>query len=118
MSKSRLWSEAGILIFALSLMVPSIVAAIGYAAWNGKPRNYSREMFFTSFVLVGGVSGALLAYVIQMRADIRTWEYLLQVACFGLGTILMGVAGGCMVGIFAYRRSSRPAFRNENDSNS
>ena len=110
MSKIHLWTEAGIILFAFLLIVPSTAALIGYAAWNGKPRNYSREMFLTSFVLVGRVSGILLAYAIQMRADIRTWEYLLQVACFGLGTIPMGVAGGCMIGVFAYRRSSRHTY--------
>jgi hypothetical protein len=104
MSKIRLWTEAGIVLFAFLVMVPSIAAAIGHAAWNGKPRNYSREIFFTAFVLVGGVSGALLIYAIRMRADIRTWKYLLQVACFGIGTLLLGVAGGCMIGVFAYRR--------------
>src|SRR5271169_1517193 len=74
MSKIRLWTEAGVFLFAFLVMVPSIAAAIGYAAWNGKPRNYSRELFFTAFVLVGGISGALLTYAIRMRADIRTWN--------------------------------------------
>ena len=110
MSKIRLWTEAGVVLFALFVMVPSIAAAIGYAAWNGKPQNYSREMFFAAFVIVGGVSGALLTYAIRMHADIRTWEYLLQVACFGIGTLLLGVAGGCMIGVFAYRRSSRHTY--------
>ena len=110
MSKIRLWTEAGVFLFAFLVMVPSIAAAIGYAAWNGKPRNYSRELFFTAFVLVGGISGALLTYAIRLRADIRTWEYLLQVACFGIGTLLLGVAGGCMIGAFTYRRSSRHTY--------
>jgi hypothetical protein len=89
------------------VMVPSIAAAIGYAAWSGIPRNFNREMYFTAFVLIGGVSVFLLTYAIRMNADIRTWGYLWQVSCLGIGTLLFGVAGGCMIGIIAYRRSSR-----------
>jgi hypothetical protein len=110
MSKILLWTEGAVLLFAFLVMVPSIAAAIGYAAWSGIPRSFSREMYFTAFVLIGGVSCFLLMYAIRMNADIRTWEYLWQVACFGIGTLLFGVAGGCMIGVFAYRRSSRHTY--------
>jgi uncharacterized membrane protein len=110
MSKIRLWIDGGVLLFAFLVMVPSIAAAIGYAAWNGIPRSFSREMYFTAFVLIGGVSTFLLVYAIRMNADIRTWEYLWQVACFGIATLLFGVASGCMIGVFAYRRSSRHTY--------
>jgi hypothetical protein len=40
----------------------------------------------------------------RMNADVRTWQYLVQIALFSLSVILIGIAGGCMIGIFVYRR--------------
>ena len=59
-----------------------------------------------AFVATAAASGFLMVYARRMQADIRTWQYLLQIACFGLGALLFGVAGGCGVGVFTYRRSS------------
>jgi hypothetical protein len=43
-----------------------------------------------------------------MDADVRTWRHLLQLASSGLGALLLGIAGGCGVGIFTYRRGWFP----------
>lgn len=102
-----LWVEAGLLIFAFFVVVPSIAAAIGYAAWKGKPKNLDREMYWTAFAVATSVSLFLMVVSHRMQADVRTWQYLVQVACFGLGALLFGVAGGCMIGIFTYRRGLR-----------
>jgi membrane protease YdiL (CAAX protease family) len=99
-----LWVEAALLIFTFFVIVPSIAAAIGYAAWKGKPKNFDREMYWTAFAAATGVSLFLMLFAQRMNADVRTWQYLLQLACFSLGALLFGVAGGCMIGIFAYRR--------------
>jgi uncharacterized membrane protein len=107
-SKAGLWIVDGLLLFTLFVVVQSIAAAIGYAAWKCKPRNFNREMYGMAFVATGTASGFLMVYAQRMQADVRTWQYLLQLACFGLGALLFGVAGGCMVGIFTYRRSSLP----------
>lgn|SRR5579863_2970348 len=103
-SETGLWLESGLLLFTFFVVIPLIVAAIGYAAWRGKPNNFSREMYWTSFASAGAASTVLLVYAQRMQADVRAWQYLLQIVCFDLGALLFGVAGGCMVGIFTYRR--------------
>jgi hypothetical protein len=107
-SRAGLWIEVGLLLFTFFIMVPSIAAAIGYAAWKGKPKSFNREMYGMAFVATGAASGFLMIYAQRMQADVRTWLYVMQLACFGLGALLFGIAGGCMVGIFTYRRSSLP----------
>jgi hypothetical protein len=104
-SKTGLWLEAGLLLLTFFAVVPLIAAAIGYAAWKGKPKNFSREMYWTAFAAAGAASLFLMVYAQRMHADVRTWQYLLQIACFGLGALLFAVAGGCLVGIFTYRRN-------------
>ena len=103
-SNNGLWVEAAFFIFTFFVIVPSIAAAIGYAAWKGKPKNFDCEMYWTAFAAATGVSLFLIVFAQRMNADVRTWQYLLQLACFSLGTLLFGVAGGCMIGIFTYRR--------------
>jgi hypothetical protein len=104
-SKTDLWLEVGLLLFTFFVVVPLIAAAIGYAAWKGKPKSFSREMYWTAFAVASAASLFLMVYAQRMHADVRTWQYLLQIACFGSGALLFGVAGGCMVGIFTYRRN-------------
>jgi len=105
-SETGLWVEAGLLLLTFFVVVPSIAAAIGYAAWKGKPKNFNREMYWTAFAAAIVVSLFLMVFAQRMHADVRTWLYLVQVACFGFGALLFGVAGGCMVGIFTYRRGA------------
>ena len=106
-SDTGLWVEASLLIFTFFVVVPSIATAIGYAAWKGKPKNLDREMYWTAFATATGVSLFLMVFAQRMHADVRTWQYLAQVVCFGLGALLFGVAGGCGIGIFTYRRGVR-----------
>jgi membrane protease YdiL (CAAX protease family) len=103
-SDAGLWVEAGLLIFAFFVVVPSIAALIGFAAWKGKPKNFNREMYWTAFAAATVLSLFLMVIAQRMHADVRTWQYPVQVACFGLGALLFGVAGGCMIGIFTSRR--------------
>jgi surface polysaccharide O-acyltransferase-like enzyme len=99
-------AEAGLLILTFFVFVPSIAAAIGYAAWKGWPKNFDREMYWTAFAAAIIASVFLMVFAQRMQADVRTWQYLLQVVCFTLGALLFGVAAGCVVGIFTYRRGS------------
>jgi multisubunit Na+/H+ antiporter MnhG subunit len=96
--------ELVLLFLAFFVLVPLIAALIGYAAWKGKPRNWDRSMYWTSFVASSAASGFLMVYAQRMRADIRNWQHLIQLVLFYVGVVLLGVAGGCMVGIFMYRR--------------
>jgi hypothetical protein len=94
----------GVLFLMFFVVAPLITAGIGYAAWNGKPTSFGRTQYWVSFLTNGAVSAFLMVYAKEMRADVRTPQYLVQVGCFALGFLLFGVAGGCLVGIFAYRR--------------
>ncbi len=107
-SKIGLWLEAGLFLLTFFVAVPLIAATIGYAAWKGKPKDFTREMYWTAFAAAGAVSFFLMAYAQRMHADVRTWQYPVQIAFFGLGALLFGVAGGCAVGIFIYRRRPGP----------
>ncbi len=94
----------GLLLFALFVGAPSISAAIGYVAWKGKPNGFDRERFGLSAITAGAPGIALVVYAQRMQANVRTAQYLLQLACFVLGVVLLEVAGGCFVGVFTYRR--------------
>jgi hypothetical protein len=98
--------EAGLLLLTVFLLVASIAAAIGYAAWKGKPKNFNREMYWTGFAAALVASLFLMVVAQRMHADVRTSLYAVQLACFGLGALLFGVAGGCVVGVFIYRRGA------------
>lgn len=66
-----------------------------------------RQMYWTAFAAATGVSLFLMVFAQRMHADVRTWQYLAQLVVFGLGAVLFGVAGGCMIGILTYRRGVR-----------
>ena len=106
-SDTATWVEAASLLFAFFIIVPSTAAVIGYAAWKGKPKSFDRSMYWTAFAAATGVSVFLMVVAKRMQADVRTWQYLVQMACFGVSILLFGVAGGCMIGIFTYRRGVR-----------
>jgi hypothetical protein len=55
-------------------------------------RIFDSEMYWTAFAATTGVSLFLMVLVQRMHADVRTRQYLVQVACFGLGALLFGVA--------------------------
>jgi hypothetical protein len=103
-SETKMSIEAGLFLLMFFVIVPLTAASIGYAAWKGKPKNFSRDMYWTVFAATTVVSLSLMMLAQQMHADIRTWLYPVQIACFGLGALLFGVAGGCMIGIFTHRR--------------
>jgi uncharacterized membrane protein YfcA len=105
-SQAGLWFAGEFFLLAFFVVVPSISALIGYTAWKGKPKNFSRDMYWTGSVTSLVASGFLMMYAQQMYADVRTWQYPVQIVCFGLGVLLFGVGGGCMVGTFTYRRGA------------
>lgn len=105
-----MWVEPVILLFAFFVLVPAIAAIIGYAAWIGKPKNWDRSMYWIAFVASTVASGFLMVYAQRMRADVKTGHYTVEMLLFGLGVLLFGVAGGCMVGIFTYGRGNGPVW--------
>jgi hypothetical protein len=63
-------------------------------------------MYWTAFAAATAVSLVLMVFAQRMHADVRTWQYPVQLACFGLGALLFGVAGGCGIGVFTYRHGA------------
>jgi hypothetical protein len=99
------WVETGFILFSFFVIAPSIAATIGYAAWNGKPKSFDREMYWTAFVFSGAVAGLIFVYTQRNGA---TWPLLVRVACFEIAALLFGVALGFGVGILTRRSSSLP----------
>jgi uncharacterized membrane protein len=106
-----IWVEAALVFLVFVVIVPAIAAVIGYAAWRGRPKNWDRSMYWTAFAVSIMASGFLMVYAQRMQADVRTLQYIVQIALFGLGALLFGVAGGCVVGIFTYGRGRGPIWR-------
>jgi hypothetical protein len=101
--QSRIQIVDALLLLALFVGVPAIAGGIGYAASKGKPKTFDRDTYVVGFVACFLAASGVLFYAIHMQADVRTWQYLLQLACFGLGLLLFGIAGGCGIGIFTRR---------------
>jgi hypothetical protein len=80
-----------------------VAAAIACKAGKGDPKTFKRETYWTSAMLTGLASAFFVMLAVQLRADVRTWQYPFQLACFTLGVLLAGVSLGCMLGIFTFR---------------
>jgi hypothetical protein len=99
----------GLLLFALFVGAPTISAAIAYAAWKGKPNSFNRERYGMSAITSGAAGIFLMVCAQRMQADVRRPQYFFQLAGFALGAVLLGIAGGCVVGIFTHRRGQTPS---------
>ena len=76
---------------------------------KGWPKSLDHESYVLGFVACLLTSVSLLVYAQRMQADVRTWQYLLQLAFSVLGLLLLGIAGGCGIGIFTCRFRSLSA---------
>jgi hypothetical protein len=102
------WVDVGVLLLIFFVGVPTIAAVIVHAAWNGEPKNSSRETYFAKFLIAIIASGFLMTHATQMNAPDRSWQYAVQILCFLLGAFLFGVAGGCTIAMFVYGRGVPP----------
>ena len=92
----------GIELAIFCVCIPTIAAVIAYAAFKGRPRNFSREMYWTAFISAGGIGLALI--LIAQRLYLSGFWQTLAHYVFGiLGLLLFGVAAGCFSGIFIYK---------------
>ena len=96
--------ELGLILFTFLVLAPCIAAVIGYAAWKGKPKSFDREMYWTAFVAIGAAAALPITYALRHP----TWPRLAQLACLGLGAMLLSVAMGFGIGIFTRKASSLP----------
>lgn len=94
------------LLLGLLVAIPWITFVISRAAWNGRPQNFTRFNYWEAFVAACGVSGVVFVYAQRMSADVRTPQYVVQTLLMGLAEVLLGIAAGCMVAVFTYRRGS------------
>jgi undecaprenyl pyrophosphate phosphatase UppP len=91
------------LFFSFFVGIPTMAAAVAYAAWRGWPRNFSRDKYFIAFCGIGFASTILFVSA-QRMMPVGVWHQLLQEVCGGVGLLLFGVSMGCGVGIFTFRR--------------
>jgi hypothetical protein len=97
------WIDAIMLLISF-VGAPAIAAAIGYGAYRGRFKTFSRETFWTASMLTGLLGGSLIVLSIRMHADVRTWLYGLQIIGFISGAIALGFSSGFLVAIFTCRR--------------
>lgn len=91
-------------LLALLVIPPLVGAVIGYAAWKGKPTDFGRDMYWMCSVIACLATVSIGVYLQRMDADMRTSRYPLQLVLFGLDVLCAGIAFGCLIGAFAYRR--------------
>jgi hypothetical protein len=103
---ARMWISHAFLLLGFILAIPWITVAIGRAAWDGKPQNFSRSSYWIGFVIAIAACGFIFIYAQRMSADVRTSQYWMETLLMGLAEVLFGAAGGCMAGIYLYRRGS------------
>jgi len=85
--------------------VPVIWVLIVLAAWRGKPASFSRERFGLSAASAGiGLIVLSVPFQKLREVDVRTPLYFAEVANFLLLMILFAVFGGCLFGVFAYKK--------------
>ena len=98
MSPDYLWLTGLLELLALFVVGPALGFVIAYAAWSGKlprlnPQRYGDDRVL--FVAFGVLASLLLVFAKWLNADVRTAQYLLQLACVLVGGLLFGVGMGC-----------------------
>jgi uncharacterized membrane protein len=94
------------LLLGLLVAIPWITFVISRAAWNGKPKTFSRLNYWIAFIVACGAFGVVFVYAQRMSADVRTPQYVVQTLLMGLAEVLFGVAAGCVISVLTYRRGS------------
>ena len=84
------------------VLAPLITVAIGYAAWRGKFPTVNLGQYVIACVASGITGLVLVCFAKWLNADVRTAQYLVQVACFLIGFLLLGVSTGCFVPVLLH----------------
>ena len=113
------WIDA-ILFLTLFVGAPATAAAIGYGAYRGRFKTFSRETFWTASMLTGLLGGLLIVLSIRMHPDVRTWLYGVQIVGFVSGATALGISSGFVLAIFTCQRqrynSPASAIRDDADA--
>lgn len=95
-----LWLTEGLELLAFFLIQPIIAILIAVKALRGRPENLSR--YKVPCVASGAASVLLIVFAKWLNADVRTFPYCVQVACFVLGFALFGACMGCGFAVLLY----------------
>lgn len=79
-----------------------IAGAIACAARSGRPRNFSREMYWTAFV-VAAIGGAALLVAAQRTYLTSALRIVLHCVFAVSSFALLGIAVGCGIGVYIYK---------------
>lgn len=122
MNPEYLWLVDAIQFLTIFVIGPALGLAIGYAAWRGKPSNLNPLRYGDDRVLfvASGVTAFLLfGFAKWLNADVRTVQFFLQVVCFLLGGLLLGVGTGCgfsvLLRLVRWHKTTRLSDNNQKD---
>lgn len=111
MNPDYLWLADALQFLTFFVVGPAIAIAIAYAVWRGKLQNSNPERCGILCFVSGVIAVLLFGFAKWINADIRTPEYLLQLACFLLSGLLFGVfmGYGCAVllGFWRWHKTTR-----------
>jgi drug/metabolite transporter (DMT)-like permease len=98
--KTLMYGMAYGLMFGL---VSCIAVVIAILASKGVPKTFDREMYRTCFA-ASGIGAVMVILVAQRvaRAEV-TWR-IIPTLLFDLGLFLFGIAMGCGVGVFVFKK--------------
>jgi len=116
MNPDYLWLTGAMQLLSLFVVGPVLAIVIAYAAWRGKPQNFTRERYRTIWVVSGATALLLLGFAKWMNADVRTPQYFLQLTCVLLAGLLFGVSGGCGFSVLLAMWRWHKATRLKNDN--
>ncbi len=102
MNPDYLWLVDALQLLTIFVVGPVIAIGIAYAAWCGKPQNFSPQRYGKLCVASAMCASLLGVLAKSINADVRTPQFFLQLICVLLGSLLFGVAMGSVVPVLLY----------------
>jgi hypothetical protein len=95
MNPDYLWFADATQLLTLFVISPLLAIVIALKAFRATPHELKPKKYGIVCVASGLISVVLVGLAKWMNADIRTPQYLLQLAGIVLGGLLLGVSMGC-----------------------